>query len=93
MLRDNDKEAKSILANTSNKIFLRVEEMEMTAKLAVESTGKGFQTQAAGFSGHAGEMNMSYRDNMEARIEMIDRVNPTDLKALGGGQAAPPSEH
>ncbi|MEH2483639.1 hypothetical protein V1282_006996 [Nitrobacteraceae bacterium AZCC 2146] len=38
-------------------------------------------------------MNMSYRDNMDARIEMIDRVNPTDLKALGGGQAAPPSEH
>lgn len=48
MLRDNDKEAKSILANTSNKIFLRVEEMEMTAKFAAESTGKGFQPSRQG---------------------------------------------
>jgi intracellular multiplication protein IcmO len=31
MLRENDKEAKSIIASTTNKIFMRVEELEQTA--------------------------------------------------------------
>jgi intracellular multiplication protein IcmO len=43
MLRENDKEAKSIIANTSTKIFMRVEENEMTGKLAVDSAGEGYK--------------------------------------------------
>jgi intracellular multiplication protein IcmO len=87
MLRENDKEAKSIIANTTTKIFMRVEELEQTAKLAVDSGGKGMKAQVGGFSGHAGEFNTGYNDNMEARLEMVERINTMDLRALGVGEA------
>lgn len=87
MLRENDKEAKSIIANTTNKVFMRVEELEQTAKLAVESGGKGMKAQLQGWSGKSGEMSTTYSDGMEARAEMVDRINPLDLRALGVGQA------
>jgi len=87
MMRENDKEAKSIIANTTTKIFMRVEELEMTAKLAMESGGKGMKAQVGGFSGKAGEFNMAYSDNMSARIEMVDRISSLDLRALGVGEA------
>jgi hypothetical protein len=87
MLRENDKEAKSIIANTSTKVFMRVEENEMTGKLAVDSAGEGYKAHVGGFTGRAGEMNTSYADNMEARVERVTRINPTDLRALNPGQA------
>lgn len=87
MLRENDKEAKSIIANTTTKIFMRVEELEQTAKLAIDSGGKGMKAQVGGFSGKSGEMHMSYLDNMEARLEMVDRISSLDLRALGVGEA------
>ncbi|UQR62989.1 TraG/TraD/VirD4 family protein [Bradyrhizobium sp. C-145] len=87
MLRENDKEAKSIIANTTTKIFMRVEELEQTAKLAQDSGGKGMKAQVGGFSGRAGEFNTAYADNMEARLEMVDRISTLDLRALGVGEA------
>jgi hypothetical protein len=87
MLRENDKEAKSIIANTTTKIFMRVEELEMTAKLAVESGGKGMKAQVGGFSGKSGETHMSYLDDMSARLEVVDRISALDLRALGVGEA------
>ncbi|MGY4177654.1 hypothetical protein ACVIHH_002945 [Bradyrhizobium sp. USDA 4518] len=87
MLRQNDKEAKSIIANTTTKIFMRVEELEQTAKLAIDSGGEGLKAQTGGFSGKAGEMNTSYLDGMEARIEKVSRINSLDLRALGVGEA------
>jgi len=87
MLRENDKEAKSIIANTTTKIFMRVEELEMTAKLAVDSAGEGMKTQVGGFAGQAGQFNTGYNDDMSARIEKVSRINPLDLRALGVGEA------
>ena len=87
MLRENDKEAKSIIANTTNKIFLRVEELEMTAKLGIDSAGKGMKAQMSGWSGKAGEWRTSFNDSMEARVEMVDRISALDLRALGVGEA------
>ncbi|MGY4480154.1 hypothetical protein ACVILL_007568 [Bradyrhizobium sp. USDA 3364] len=87
MLRENDKEAKSIIANTTTKIFMRVEELEATAKLAIDSGGEGLKAQTGGFSGKAGEFNTSYLDGMEARIEKVSRINALDLRALGVGEA------
>jgi hypothetical protein len=87
MLRENDKEAKSIIANTTNKIFMRVEELEQTAKLAIDSGGKGMKAQIGGWSGKAGEWQTSYSDSMEARVEMVDRISSLDLRALGVGEA------
>jgi hypothetical protein len=87
MLRENDKEAKSIIANTTTKIFMRVEELEQTAKLATDSGGKGMKAQVGGFAGRAGEFNMAYSDDMSARIEQVDRISSLDLRALGVGEA------
>jgi TraM recognition site of TraD and TraG len=87
MLRENDKEAKSIIANTTNKIFLRLEELEMTAKLAIDSGGKGMKVQLGGWSGKSGEWQTTYDDSMEARVEMVDRISSLDLRALGVGEA------
>lgn len=87
MMRENDKEAKSIIANTTTKIFMRVEELEATAKLAIDSGGKGLKAQTSGFSGKSGEFNMSYLDGMEAKIETVDRISALDLRALGVGEA------
>jgi hypothetical protein len=47
-------EAKSIIANTTTKIFMRVEETEITAKLSVES-GDKFRAQVGSLQGHSGE--------------------------------------
>src|SRR5690606_25017035 len=52
MLRLNDKEAKSIIANTNTKIFMRTEEAGETGKLAVDSGGRGMRTQVGSFSGN-----------------------------------------
>jgi hypothetical protein len=87
LFRQNDKEAKSIIGNTSNKLFLRVEEGEQTAKLAIESAGKGMKAQLQGWSGKSGELRTSYNDSMEARAEMVDRISALDLRALGVGEA------
>jgi intracellular multiplication protein IcmO len=87
MLRLNDKEAKSIIANTNTKIFMRTEEMAETGKLAIESGGKAIRTQIGGYQGQAGEFSArTYADNMEARLETVDRINPLDLKAQGEGE-------
>ena len=60
MMRENDKEAKSIIANTTNKMFMRMEELEATAKPAIDSGGQGFKAQMQGWSGKAGELNTAF---------------------------------
>jgi hypothetical protein len=87
MLRNDDKEAKSMIANTTTKIFMRVEETEMTAKLAVDSAGKGNFARVSGFAANSGEFATPYLDNMEARFEEQERVTVRNLRALGVGEA------
>jgi hypothetical protein len=83
MMRQNDKEARSILGNTSFKMFLRVEELEQTAKLAI-SGGEGLKAQIGGWSG---QMSTTYNDSMEARVEKTSRISALDLRALEPGEA------
>lgn len=87
MMRENDKEAKSIIANTSFKMFLRVEELEQTAKIAIDSAGEGLKAQLQGWSGTSGELATTYHDSMEARVEKVNRLSALDLRALGVGEA------
>lgn len=86
MKRNNEKEAASIIANTNTKMFGRLEEMAESAKLAMDSAGKGFRSQVSGFSGQAGDLGTAYSDNMEARFEESDRISPRDLRALKEGE-------
>jgi intracellular multiplication protein IcmO len=87
MLRNDDKEAKSMIANTTTKVFMRVEETEMTAKLAVDSAGTGQFATVSGFAAKAGEFSKPYLDNMEARFEKQERITVRNLRALGVGEA------
>lgn len=87
MLRNDDKEAKSMIANTTTKVFMRVEETEMTAKLAVESAGKGQFARVSGYAAKSGEFSTPYLDNMEARFEEQERITVRNLRALGVGEA------
>lgn len=86
MKRNNEKEAASIIANTSLKAFGRIEEMTETAKLALDSAGKAHRANVSGFSGATGEMGTAYRDNMEARFDESDRVSSRDLRSLKEGE-------
>lgn len=85
MKRFNDKVFGSVQGNTNTKIIMRTEDPE-TAKLAVESGGKAMRATQASFQGEVGELSTSYRDNMEARVESIERINPLDLKAQDEGE-------
>lgn len=87
MLRNDDKEAKSMIANTTTKVFMRVEETEMTAKLAVDSAGVGHFAQVGGYAAKSGEFATPYLDNMEARFEKQERITVRNLRALGVGEA------
>src|SRR6185437_5494052 len=87
MLRLDDKEAKSMIANTTTKVFMRVEETEMTCKLAVDSAGVGHFAQAAGYAAKSGEFATPYLDNMEARFEKQERITLRNLRALDVGEA------
>lgn len=87
MLRHDDKEALSMIANTTTKLFMRVEETEQTAKLAVEAAGRASFAKAAGFAAKSGEFATPYLDNMEARFEEQERISVRNLRALGVGEA------
>jgi len=45
------------------------------------------KAQTGGWSGKSGEMNMTFQDDMSARIEVVDRISALDLRALGVGEA------
>lgn len=87
MERRNEKEAASIIANTNTKVFMRMEEVEKSGKLAVESSGKAIKAQVSGYQGRVSEMGGGgYVDSKEARLEMSERVSFRDLKSQGAGE-------
>lgn len=85
MKRLNEKEAASIIANTNTKIFMRSEEADVTGKLAVDSAGEAKRAQMAGYSGDSNDFGVSFKDNMDAQVSEVKRVNFTDLKAQTEG--------
>lgn len=84
--RRNEKEAASITANTNTKVFMRTEETEKSGKLAIDAAGKALKAQVSGFQGQSGEIGIGYRDSMEAKLELADRLNFRDLKQQGEGE-------
>nr|WP_250807966.1 TraM recognition domain-containing protein [Neorhizobium tomejilense] len=85
MKRLNEKVFGSVQGNTNTKIIMRTEDPD-TAKLAVDAGGKAFRAQLGAYTGQAGELARTYSDNMEARLEAVDRINPLDLKAQDEGE-------
>ena len=85
MKRLNEKVFGSVQGNTNTKIIMRTEDPD-TAKLAIDAGGKAFRAQLGAYTGQAGELAKTYTDNMEARLEAVDRINPLDLKAQDEGE-------
>jgi intracellular multiplication protein IcmO len=85
MKRLNDKVFGSVQGNTNTKIIMRTEDPD-TAKLAIEAGGKAYRAQLGSYQGQPGELGKTYSDNMEARLELVDRVNSRDLRDQDEGE-------
>jgi len=85
MKRINEKVFGSVQGNTNTKIVMRTEDPD-TAKIAIEAAGKAYRAQMRSYEGKAGELGKSYRDDMQAQLELVDRINPLDLKAQDEGE-------
>ena len=86
MKRLNEKVFGSVQGNTNTKVVMRTEDPD-TAKIAIDAGGKTYRAHLGGYSGAPSEMGgKMYSDNMEARLEAIDRVNPRDLKDQDEGE-------
>jgi intracellular multiplication protein IcmO len=86
MKRLNEKVFGSVQGNTNTKIIMRTEDPE-TAELAVKAGGKAFRAQLGSYEGEAREFQgRAYKDNMQAGLQEVDRINPLDLKAQGEGE-------
>lgn len=86
MKRLNEKVFGSVQGNTNTKIIMRTEDPE-TADLAVKAGGKAFRAQLGTYEGESREFQgRAYKDNMQAGLQEVDRINPLDLKAQGEGE-------
>jgi Type IV secretory pathway, VirD4 components len=86
MKRLNEKVFGSVQGNTNTKIIMRTEDPE-TAELAVKAGGKAFRAQLSTYEGESKEFQgRAYKDNMQAGVQEVDRINPLDLKAQGEGE-------
>src|SRR5690606_22325777 len=79
-------EAKSVIANTNIKIFMKLEDAGETLQLAVDRGGEADTVQTAGHE-IKGEVFSNYADNMQARAERRKRINVRDLVEQEPGQA------
>lgn len=87
LMRIVEKEAKSMIANATTFLWMRVAETEETGGLAVKQGGEATFAQAAGYAAKSGEFATPYLDNMEARFEKQNRISVRALRALEPGDA------
>jgi len=86
MKRLNEKVFGSVQGNTNTKVIMRTEDPE-TADLAVKAGGKAYRAQLGTYEGESKEFQgRAYKDNMQAGVQEVDRINPLDLKAQGEGE-------
>lgn len=87
MEKRNEKEAASIIANTNTKIFMRLEEPNKTADLAIKRAGKALRARTGGSERESSEFFGShYRDQKSTNFEDTDRIHLTDLTQQSEGE-------
>lgn len=84
--RSDEKEAKSITANTNIKIFMKLEDQGDTYQLARDRGGQGETVQTGGHE-VKGELFSGYADNLTTKIERRDRITIRDLVDQKPGEA------
>lgn len=84
--KGSEDEAKSVVANTNIKIFMKLEDSGETLQLAVDRGGEG---ETASTSGHEmkGELISGYADTQQTRSERRKRINVRDLVNQKPGDA------
>lgn len=86
MKRLNEKVFGSVLGNTSTKLVMKTEDPE-TAKIAIDAAGKAYRAHLAAYQGQVKEIgSRAYSDNLEARLEAVDRINLRDLRDQDPGE-------
>lgn len=86
--REDETEAKSTVACTNTKLFLRVEDAQDTAKLAQDRGGDGLTTQTYGHEKDSDKsVGSGFTDKGETRVETVSRINPRDLMKQEAGEA------
>lgn len=81
----SEDEAKSVVANTNVKLFMKNEDSGETLQLAVDRGGEAEIAVSSGYD--AGKtLGGGYTDNRQGRIERIKRVNSRDLSSQKPGQ-------
>ena len=86
MKRLNEKVFGSVQGNTSTKLVMKTEDPD-TAKIAIEAAGKAYRAHLAAYQGQVKEIgNRTYSDNLEARLEAVDRINLRDLRDQDPGE-------
>lgn len=86
MKRRNEKEAASILANTNTKIFMRIEEMGETMKLAVERGDKSLRAKVSKFERRPSEFKRHAIEGDDAVLEESNRISPRDIVSQQEGE-------
>jgi len=86
MKRTNEKEAAPIIANTSTKIFMKTEEPNETAKLAIDRGDKALRTRAASFDRKTSEAGNYAVEANSATFEEANRISLTDLTRQMSGE-------
>ena len=84
--KGSEDEAKSVVANTNIKVFMKLEDSGETLTLAVDRGGEG---ETASSAGHEikGELFSGYADNQQTRSERRKRINVRDLVSQKPGEA------
>ena len=87
MKRNNEKEAASIIANTNTKIFMKMEDPDATADLALKRAGKATRVRAGGYDRKIGELSGSYAiEGENASLEDVDVIHLSDLTGQLSGE-------
>lgn len=82
--KGGEDEAKSVVANTNVKIFMKLEDSQDTLQLAEARAGQSDVVMASGHEVR-GEMSM-YQDTLQTRTERRNRLNVRDLVSQRAGQ-------
>ncbi len=87
ILEADKKGAQQMVANTTIKIFMKLQDSEKTFELAKGLAGQSTIIRTSGFSIEKREELASYRDSLQTTIEKEDRIHLRDLQEQIQGEA------
>ena len=84
--KESKEEAESVCGNTVIQCFGKIQDPGETMEFAIKSGGKAMISKASGYEGETGMAGTAYTDTMNAGVEVIDRIDTSDIKEQREGQ-------